>query len=278
MSACGTTAATVYASDGAKYAYFTLSGDPNDPALARQVVLKGTTQVVYNVDTTKWHKYRLVCYGDTAYLYVDNMSSAVATVSLAGVTEDAVLFWGDSGTGQVVAKWDYVAAYTGGAVPGPAPSLISTTPSSAGTLYRKGNNVIKFQFADSVTIPAVPMIVTETGLTTDIANEFSYSLETTVNADDTLVMTEEGVVMSNNKWYTFSPSGDWAASFSVDFPVLYGDISMDRVVTMKDLAAISSYWLDAGYLISSDLNVDSVINFKDFEVLASNWLVSMNPH
>jgi hypothetical protein len=64
----------------------------------------------------------------------------------------------------------------------------------------------------------------------------------------------------------------------VDFPVLYGDISMDRVVTMKDLAAISSYWLDAGYLISSDLNVDSVINFKDFEVLASNWLVSMNPH
>lgn len=273
-----TTAATVYASDGAKYAYFTLSGDPNDPALARQVVLKGTTQVVYNVDTTKWHKYRLVCYGDTAYLYVDNMSSAVATVSLAGVTEDAVLFWGDSGTGQVVAKWDYVAAYTGGAVPGPAPSLISTTPSSAGTLYRKGNNVIKFQFADSVTIPAVPMIVTETGLTTDIANEFSYSLETTVNADDTLVMTEEGVVMSNNKWYTFSPSGDWAASFSVDFPVLYGDISMDRVVTMKDLAAISSYWLDAGYLISSDLNVDSVINFKDFEVLASNWLVSMNPH
>jgi hypothetical protein len=86
-------------------------------------------------------------------------------------------------------------------------------------------------------------------------------------------------------WITFSmydalgkyqPSDDFSLVFVKD--PLAGDLIIDGLVDMNDLAELCYYWLEDNgnrsndYYERADANKDSLVNFLDFALLASNWL------
>jgi hypothetical protein len=74
----------------------------------------------------------------------------------------------------------------------------------------------------------------------------------------------------------YQPSDDFSLVFVKD--PLAGDLIIDGLVDMNDLAELCYYWLEDNgnrsndYYERADANKDSLVNFLDFALLASNWL------
>jgi hypothetical protein len=116
------------AGDSTSYAYALIFGNGIDTKIERKVQLKGATTADIYLDTTQFHVYRIVILGANATMYIDGIPAA--SVSVASGAANAFRF-GDESSDPVMigyVDYDYVRAYTGGAVVPTMPDEDVTAP------------------------------------------------------------------------------------------------------------------------------------------------------
>jgi hypothetical protein len=116
---------------------------------------------------------------------------------------------------------------------------------------------------------------------TKAGDSFNHS----IYADPHLHMTYRASTNSQLYWVTFQmydtkgkyePSKPFSVVFVQDPHA--GDLAIDGVVNIYDLAEFCSYWLENSggrandYYERADANKDEKVNFADFAMLAANWL------
>lgn len=68
---------------------------------------------------------------------------------------------------------------------------------------------------------------------------------------------------------TFSPTGDFAASFTGPCKLLGGDLNGDNIVQMLDYSYLKARWYTSDEI--ADINGDGVAQMLDYSILQSNW-------
>jgi len=278
----GPTTAKVYAGDGSQWFNIAIQGDPDDPNQCNKLALDGTGDpVVHWIDTTEWHVYRLVIEADRVGLYIDGAKSPTVILMLqAGACNDQILFGDRELDASVFIDWDYIRVYLDGPVPILPGELIANTPVEGESFGRQANNRIEIVSSRSlVALPSVPLSIVMGGSAIDVAGDFTYSFTTTNEPNDTLVATENGTVLQNNRWYRIAPAASpWIMPFAFDIPTQRGDIDSDQDVDVFDLASLQMAWSSSGGDLGNvDLDGDGDVDKWDYSVVAENWSDTVIP-
>jgi len=185
----------------------------------------------YPLDTTQWHTYRLTTENSTVNLYVDGNEVPVLTGQLRDRTDgvNSIEFGDRSGSGDGRFDLDYIRVYLDGAVTPSAANpyeFVDSIPADGESLPRTANNEIRLVFSRGIdeTLPWPPLSIIRIGTSVDDANDFTYSLATTTETNDTLVATENGSILGDLTWYRVKPTGIWAKAFSIEMPTFPGDV------------------------------------------------------
>jgi len=262
------------------FIYCELRGDPSDPGYMREFwILANDGTKKYQLDTTQWHTYRLTTENSTVILYVDGNEVPVLTGQLRDRTDGAnsIEFGDRSGTGDARFDLDYIRVYLDGAVTPSAANpyeLVDSAPADGKSLPRTANNEIRLVFSRGIeeTLPSPPLSITRIGALVDDANDFTYSLASTSETNDTLVATENGSILEDLTWYRVKPTGIWAKAFTVEMPTFAGDADGNGQVDLADYAQLSQSWAGIGPdLGTADLDGDEDVDATDLSLLQVAW-------
>jgi hypothetical protein len=149
--------------------------------------------------------------------------------------------------------------------------LVSSEPPADGTLAKQHNNAIWLVFDGTIALPAgVPLQIVPIGGGTDVADQFSYSLETTNLPQDTLKAVEFLAVLSNRTWYRLEPAGGLGVqAFVHDVCTLQGDADGNGAVTALDYFPVKNHPFEvteARY----DLDGDGIVTALDYFVVKNH--------
>jgi len=277
----GSTTAKVYAGDGSKWFNIAIQGDPDDPNHYNKLTLDGAGEpVVYWIDTTEWHVYRLVIEAGKVGLYIDGALSPVAIITLqSSACNDQILFGDRETAASVYIDWDYVRVYLDGPLPVLPGELIGNTPVEGESFSRYANNQIEIVSSRSlVGLPSPPLSITMGASAIDVGGDFTYYFTTTTEPNDTLVAIENGTVLQDERWYRIEPTTPWIMSFAFDIPTQQGDVDSDQDVDVSDLASLQMAWSsNGGDLGNVDLDGDCDVDNWDYSVVADNWSDTVLP-
>jgi len=275
-----TGAALASGNDSNKSARLSIAGDPEDLG-SGSVSLSGPigSTVTYDLDTTQWHIYRIVWEGNWAALYVDGSEVPALMVPMEVGTFNNRLTWGDtSGQASAYVDYDYIRLYNDGPVPAVPGELLSGDPTNGESLGRLSKNqitVVSSRTIDPNALPAVPLSIVKMGTATDAGGNFTYSLGSTHQSNDTLIATEIGTALDNNAWYSIKPVGYWMGRFFVNLPAVQGDVDADQDVDLADYALLAAAWPDSGpnpSLGRVDLDGDDDLDNTDLGILVDAWM------
>ena len=125
-----------------------------------------------------------------------------------------------------------------------------------------------------------------------VGETFNHSYIYNLRGDGHMHMSYQAMDGENLQWITFylydrlddgdqyEPSEPFTIVFNTE--PLAGDLAVDGIVDINDLAEFSYYWLATegsihnDYYERADSNRDGQIDFLDFTLLASNWLESLD--
>jgi len=160
-------------------------------------------------------------------------------------------------------------------------ALVTSDPCQSQPLPRLSNNQIKLVFSislDPCDLPQVPLSITKQATVTDLAAQFTYSLETTNEPNDTLLAQENGSVLENKTWYHIKELGSWSAPFVVEAPTLTGDVDRNGDVSLTDYALLTATWPDSGLDLGwVDLDGDNDVDTADLGILTDAWVQEAPP-
>ncbi|MGD2095542.1 MAG: dockerin type I domain-containing protein [Phycisphaerales bacterium] len=129
----------------------------------------------------------------------------------------------------------------------------------------------------------------------EAGGSFNHSYIFDLRGDPHMHLSYQAVDGENLHWVTYCVYDEFAdpndpnhlepsEPFTIVFnrEPLAGDLVVDGMVDIKDLAEFSYYWLGEGgdkvndYYERTDANRDGLVDFLDFALLASNWQKAIN--
>ncbi|MBI2452162.1 hypothetical protein HYV50_03740 [Candidatus Pacearchaeota archaeon] len=257
--------------DGKSVTFFaereTGGGDVNTFPVFSVEDKNGNMAAVYNYNTTKMNELERISV-------VINGADYGLTDNITKISVFAAIFDEEGNTKKAqIPSDDYEireVGASGSEISQTPATLSSAEPACDSTLPRIKNNTILLRFDHAITLPGTGQILIQEILDggnygTDLSGSFTFA----VTGND-LRMTENGIVLQNQRWYSVRNTGGFSEvnNFKIDYAVVYGDANNDTFTDIGDLSYISADFGTNNY--RSDINADGTTDSNDRNDAVSN--------